>query len=269
MLSLTTDKDSATLCDDDCFDIHHALVYGVTPAGFLFLVCIVLIVVICVLVCIITLKKDTHTPKLMYYLVRNAEPDTKTQPEMLANSTAQTADQLQPTVTVMGTPTQKEIPPGSEDGVTAAGNQSGAAPSCDQQTGNEGIEQVDTDIAVPPLSQQQSVISSIMGTPTQRELLPGGEDGVTAAGNQSGAPSHDQQTGNGGIEQAGTGIAVPLLSQQQPVISSNVKFRPAHKGNPVYHLVKQSMKDAKFPERKYRRLKEELRSTCEKCKKVQ
>ena len=208
MLSLTTDKSSATLCDDDGFDIHYALVYGVTPAGFLFLVCIVLIVVICVLVCIITLKKDTHTPKLMYYLVKNAEPDTKTQLEMPTNFTAQTADQLQATVTVMG-------------------------------------------------------------TPTQRDIRPAGEDGVAAAGNQSGAPSRDQQTGNGGIDQVDTGITVPPLSQQQSVISSNVKSRSAHKVNPVYQLVKQSMKDAKFPERKYRRLKEELRSTCEKCKKEQ
>lgn len=110
---------------------------------------------------------------------------------------------------------------------------------------------------------------TVTGTPTQRNSLPTGEDGVTAAGNQSGPPSHDQQTGNEGIDQVDTGITVSPLSQQQSVVSSSVKFRPAHKDNPVYQLVKRSMKDAKFSERKYRRLKEELRSTCEKCKKEQ
>ena len=123
------------------------------------------------------------------------------------------------------------------------------------------------------MSQQQShqsqAADTAMGTPAQRNLSIAGEDGITAAdncGTSSQAPDQHVRSRNGGTNEVDTAIPVPPLSQQ---LSSNIKSRSAHKGNPVYHLVKKSMKDAKFPERKYRRLKEELRSTCEKCKKEQ
>lgn len=94
-------------------------------------------------------------------------------------------------------------------------------------------------------------------------------DGVT--NDESRAPLHDLNNGPGTLEieeRGGPGDnPAQRLRQQQSVISSNVVKYAAHKDNPVYHLVKKSMKDAKFPERKYRKLKEELRSTCEKCTK--
>ena len=189
LLPLTTDKDTATLCDSD---IHHALVYGISPAGFLFLVCIMLGIIICILVCIMARRKDTDTPKLMYFLVKNSEMQ-------------------------MASPT-----------------------------------------VVNP-----SAISQVADFPAQGNL-PEGE--ITE---NSGTTLHHQRSENNGpleeVNGGGGNSALPLR-QQQSVISSNaVKY--AHKGNPVYHLVKKSMKDAKFPERKYRKLKEELRSTCEKCTK--
>ena len=47
---------------------------------------------------------------------------------------------------------------------------------------------------------------SVTGTLAQRNLPPMGEDGVTAAKNQSGVPSHDQQPGIGGSHQVDTAL---------------------------------------------------------------
>ena len=190
MLQSATDKDTATLCDSD---IHHALVYGIPPAGFLFLVCILFGIIICILVCIIARRKDTDTPKLMYFLVKNSEMQTAS-----------------------------------------------------------------------PAIVNPAAISQATDSPAQRNS-PDGENN-----DNFGAPVRHQQSeiNNPALEEVDGGADNPALRlrQQQSVISSNaVKY--AHKGNPVYHLVKKSMKDAKFPERKYRKLKEELRSTCEKCTK--
>ena len=190
MLQSTTDKDTATLCDSD---IHHALVYGIPPAGFLFLVCILLGIIICILVCIIAQRKDTDTPKLMYFLVKNSEMQTASPAIVNPAAISHATD----------SPAQRNSPDG-------------------EITDNSGA----------PVRHQQSEINN----PALKEV-DGGADNPALC-----------------------------LRQRQSVISSNaVKY--AHKGNPVYHLVKKSMKDAKFPERKYRKLKEELRSTCEKCTK--
>ena len=49
-------------------------------------------------------------------------------------------------------------------------------------------------------------------------------------------------------------------------------MRFAHKDNPIYCLMKESMKEAKLSKlsnRKYKRLKETLRTTCKECTKTQ
>ena len=191
----TTDKGSATLCDDDHFNLHHILVYSVAPAGLLFIICIVLIISICT----ITLKKDTHT-------INFVQSITKELKEEYANLTTLLSQQQ----------------------------------SC-AHTGQRNASTAD-------------IAGNGMPVANIPETLSGGSD-------QGGGT--DQP--DGGIE------PVPSLTQQQSAahLSSNIKSRSAYKDNPVYQLVKKSMKDAKFPERKYRRLKEELRSTCEKCKKDQ
>jgi hypothetical protein len=255
--SLTTDKDSSTLCDDDGFRLHHALVYGITPAGFLFLLCIALTIVICVLVCIISLKKDTHTLNLIHHIVKNADPDIQIHPERLTSLKTQlsSVDEVQPVPS--GTRAQKDLQPAGDGRVDAAG--SSGAPSPEQKLRNRGS----------PLSQQQSPTDQpqAAATPPQRNLSVAGVNHEITAASNSGTSSRYQRTGSGGVDQPDTGPLTPLLTQQQSVVSS--KSRSAHKDNPVYYLVKKSMKDAKFPERKYKRLKEELRSTCEKCKKEQ
>ena len=201
----TTDKGSATLCDDDHFNLHHILVYSVAPAGLLFIICIALIISICT----ITLKKDTHT-------INFVQSITKELKELDGNLTALLSQQQACAYTDH----------------SQARDTSGQRNASIADTAGNGLT-----VANPP------------------ETLSGGSD-------QGGGT--DDQT-DGGIE------PVPSLTQQQSAarLSSNIKSRSAYKDNPVYQLVKKSMKGAKFPERKYRRLKEELRSTCEKCKKDQ
>ena len=154
---------------------------------------------------------------------------------------------------------QNDSPPAGGEGRDTAGNSE--APSPEQQLRNiESRSGVDS---LPPLSKQKSQTDQQQATPTptQRTLSIAS---VNAAGSNSGTTSGRGHE-NGGEDQTDTGVDTPLLVQQQSVVSS--KSKSAHRDNPVYYLVKKSMKDAKFPERRYRRLKEELRSTCEKCKK--
>ena len=169
--------------------------YGVPTVGFLFIVCIILAIIICVLVC----KKDTDLLNLMQKLPENSQHYIQSVLEMQTHHPTVTD-----TTTVTGSPAQRN----SQGGVTMSASRA----LCCFRTS-----------------------------------------------------SHDQQPENGGLEDVDSDNPVPPLRQQQSNTSSNF----AHKGNPVYHLVKKSMRDAKFPERRYRRLKEELRSTCEKCKKEQ
>ena len=215
--------------------------YGITPAGFLFLLCIVLTIVICVLVCFFSLKKDTHTPILIDHFVKNAPPEWlkttyKTQP--LAPDEIQPAARNIPSATRMRTQAQKDIPPTGDEGENAAG--SSGAPSPEQQLRSRGSHN-QADPLQPPLSQQQpqTIIASL-----------------NAAGNNSGTTSGRDHE-NGGVDEPDAGVDTPLLSQQ------SVKSRPH-----VYYVVKEAMKEA-FPERKYRRLKKKLRSTCKECKKMQ
>ena len=126
LYSLTTDKDSVTLCDDDGFRLHHALVYGITPAGFLFLLCIVLIIVICVIVCIISLKKDTHTPNFIHHFVKNAPPEWLTTLPLAVDEVQPAAGN--PSATRMRTPAQKDILPTGDEGRDTAGNSGAPSP---------------------------------------------------------------------------------------------------------------------------------------------
>ena len=242
LLYYTTDKDSATLCDDDGIRLHHALVYSVIPAGFFFLLCIVLIIVICVIVYINSqnFKKDTHCiENFIRHIFENTEVR---QPPGSIPSGAQVRAQNNP-------------PPADDKGEDAAG--SSGAPSPEQKLGNREFHSRE--------NQQKSQMAQQRATPTptQRTLSTAS---MNATGSNSGATSvRDHE--NGGEDDTDTGVGTPLLTQQQSVVSS--KSKSAHRDNPVYYLVKKSMKDAKFPERRYRRLKEKLRSTCEKCKKEQ
>ena len=86
-------------------------------------------------------------------------------------------------------------------------------------------------------------------------------NGMTVANNPETLPGAQGSDQSGGIDQLDGGIEpVPSSIQQQSAagLSPNNKSKSAYKDNPVYNLVKKSMKEA-FPERKYRRLKEELR----------
>ena len=57
---------------------------------------------------------------------------------------------------------------------------------------------------------------------------------------------------------AGSVTPAEFISQPGP-------HRAAHKHDLTYHLMKKSMKDAKLSNRKYRKAKEVLRTTCEEC----
>lgn len=218
LLYYSTDKDSATLCDDDGIRLHHALVYSVIPAGFFFLLCIVLIIVICVIVYINSLnfKKDTQrTEDFLRRIVENAEVK---QPPI--------ADDLQ---------SAGSIPSGAQ--VRAQND----PPPADDEGRDTAVSQTDQQQATPTLTQRTLSVGSNSGTSSGR-------------GQENGGVDHDQPD---------TGVNTPLLAQQQSVGSST---KSSHRDNPVYYLIKKSMKEAEFPERRYRRLKKKLRSTCEKCK---
>ena len=214
----TTDKDSATLCDDDGIHLHHALVYSVIPAGFFFLLCIVLIIVICVIVYINSLnfKKDTHcTENFIHHIFENAE--------------------------VRQPPIADELPPAGSIPSGAQVRAQNDPPPADDEERDTAVSQTDQQQAIPTL--------------TQRTLSVGSNSGTSSGRGQE----------NGGVDETDTGVGTPLLAQQQSVVSS--KSKSSHRDNPLYYLIKKSMKDAEFPERRYRRFKKKLRSTCEKCKK--
>ena len=246
----TTDKDSATLCDDDGIRLHHALVYSVIPAGFFFLLCIVLIIVICVIVYINSqnFKKETHC---IENFIRHIFENTEVRQPPIAGD-------LQPPSSIPSgaqVRAQNNPPPTDDKGEDTAGSSGATSP--EQKLGNREFHSRE--------NQQKSQMAQQRATPTptQRTLSTAS---VNATGSNSGATSvRDHE--NRGEDDTDTGVGTPLLAQQQSVVSP--KSKSAHRDNPVYYLVKKSMKDAKFPERRYRRLKEKLRSTCEKYKKEQ